>query len=422
MIVSKSIYDTDVKNGIKILKEEVVEYDYVITYIDSNDKIKKYITQITYKDPKMAQIVDKMIFDQDEKKGIKVVNAEVEDNLYVITYFDASGVLKKHQYPITASLPYISTSPLLVAKDVYQNDSAKSVFKKIKSEAEENYYSITYFDENGTLKQYKEPLSADSPYITTEPLIVNNDTYQKDANSKKIIKSEVEDFYYIITYFDSAGTLKKYKQPITATTPYELVTAPIYASKTEYETDGKKPGFNLVNAEIKDYYWVRTYFSGNILKIYQSPIKKTSYVTNFKYGFAGFSLLTVPFKIRPATGDAPSYSRADIDNIGLFTGYSWSWERWHYDDTKTTFKIGVGPYFAATVEELTATNSSVIKETSQCYLTTAFAVTLNWNKLNFAIIPFGVDTGFSNTAKKWIYNGNIWWGFGIGIDTSLFQF
>jgi hypothetical protein len=420
--VTSVTYNTDVKIGIKVLKEEVVDYDYVITYIDSNDRIKSYSKQITYRDPKMAQIVNKTVFDQDEKTGFKVINAEVEDNLYAITYFDANGILKKYQNPITASLPYVSTSPLLVAKDIYDTDVSKSKFKRIKAEVDENYFVTTYFDESGILKQYKEPLSADSPHILAEPLVVNSGTYNNDATGKKIIKSEVEDFYYVITYFDANGVLKKYQKPITSTTPYEFVTPPVYASKIEYENDGKGPNFNLVSAEIKDYYWVRTYFKGDILKIYQSPIEKTSYVTTLKYGFAGFSLLTVPFKIRPATEDTSSFSRADIDNIGLFSGYSWSWERWHYDDTKTTFKIAVGGYLAASVEELTTTNSSVTKDTSQCYLTTAFAVTLNWNKLNFAIIPIGVDTGFSDTSKKWIYNGNIWWGFGIGIDTSLFQF
>lgn len=419
--VSTAQYNIDKKN-MKVIKSEVVDYDFVVTYIDPDNNIKSYSIPLTYENLKVPQVVDNKTFDI-EKSTAKILSDEVEDNYYVIKYLDNKGVLKKHQIPLTNDSPFLFANPLIVDKNEYSIDKSNLDFKLVNEEVEDNDLAITYFDSLGILKKYKTPLTNSMNHLPIIPLTVNEEDYDSDKmNPKfKIIKDEIEDYYHVVTYFDKNNILKKYQTPITSTSPYKIIT-PIYVDSITYAKNGGARKFKRVSAEIKDYSQVITYFSNDTLKIYQAPISTTGLISSYKHGFAGFSLLTVPFKIRPRANGNSSSSKADINNIGLFSGYSWSWERWHYNDETTTFKIAVGGYLAPSVEELTPENSSVTKNTNQCYVTTALAITLNWNKLNFAIIPLAADSGLSPTSRKWIYDGNFWWGFGLGIDTSLFQF
>lgn len=250
------------------------------------------------------------------------------------------------------------------------------------------------------------------------PIIVNKTTFDADAGGMTVIADEIKDYYHITTYFDANDKLKAYYEPVTKNDPYGK-SVPVYVSADTYDGDDEK---SIVKAEIKDNKTVITYFDKDEkLKIFQSPLAPQRYIStsDCKWSLAG---MTVPFKIRPGTDGLPSESKADVDNLGLYFSYDWNYERWYFDDSVNTVKVGMGFFIAPMVEKLTAANApGLTVESNQVYLSTALAFTLAYNKLTIAIIPLGADTGFSDTAKKWRYNGNFWWGFGIGIDTSLFD-
>ena len=263
-------------------------------------------------------------------------------------------------------------------------------------------------------KEIEESNKSDFPK-KVDQLTFNNDTIGKKHT---IVSDEVKDFYRVTTYFDERDNLKVYKVKITPDEPYESASIQLVTS-TEYNDDRFK---QIVKAEIKDAHYVITYITNHILKVAYLPITK-GYISTIDNKWFTFSLLTVPFKIRPSINGKPSYSKADIDNVGVFTGiYNISYERWFADDSKSEYKMSFGFYIAPTVEELNSSNSTLIGDDSanQVYLTTALTAVFSLKKINFAIIPIGIDSGFSPTSKKWDYNGKIWWGFGVGIDTSVF--
>src|SRR4051812_18494576 len=72
------------------------------------------------------------------------------------------------------------------------------------------------------------------------PTIVNAVTYQGDLATMTIVKAEVKDNYYSITYFDAGGALKVYHAPVTSSNPYQL-SVPVFVDSTTYDTDGSLP-------------------------------------------------------------------------------------------------------------------------------------------------------------------------------------
>lgn len=181
------------------------------------------------------------------------------------------------------------------------------------------------------------------------------------------------------------------------------------------------------NQKIENYKLVistaRTISAGDDkVFIYATTANKGKYLSTGKWGLS-FGLLTVPFKIRPATNDLPSESKADIKNVNLFFGGNYVNERIFWNNRTSSHRWMFGGMTGLSSETLTNLNSDepLFKDspTNQVYLTLAAGIGYSYkDKISLVFLPAGVDTGFSGTAKKWIYNGNYWWGFGIGIDFS----
>lgn len=167
----------------------------------------------------------------------------------------------------------------------------------------------------------------------------------------------------------------------------------------------------------------RTISTGtNKIFVYATPATKGKYLSTGKWGWS-IGLLTVPFKIRPATGTVPSESKADIKNINIFIGRNYLSERIFWNQRTSSHRWLFGVMGGLTTETLTNLNTNESKfetnPTNQAYLTVAGGIGYSYKeKISVVFIPVGFDTGFSDTSKKWIYNGNYWWGLGIGLDFS----
>jgi hypothetical protein len=214
------------------------------------------------------------------------------------------------------------------------------------------------------------------------------------------------------------------------------VKIPSQINKIKPDTITVTDSFNLntmdlVKVEVKEHYFVVTYYDPNSKnpdnpKIYfekATPNNVIHISTGTTLFHPYYSIVTVPFKFRPKTGSTPSYSKADISNVGIYIGWGTKYDKYFYDSTTSTHKWSAGIVFGPSVEELNSenTNGQIVKS-NQAYLSTGLMATYTYNKITLAVIPFGIDTGFSGTAKKWIYNGNFWWGLGLGIDADLLGF
>lgn len=187
------------------------------------------------------------------------------------------------------------------------------------------------------------------------------------------------------------------------------------------------------NKKIKNYKLVKSDTVHTILKgenkiiVYVTPAESGKFLSTGKWGWS-FGLLTVPFKIRPATHGLPSESKADIKNINIFFGRNYNSERMFWNQRTSSHRWLFGGMAGISTETLTNLNSNEPKfennPTNQAYLTLAGGVGYSYkDKITLMFIPVGADIGFSDTSKKWIYNGKYWWGFGIGLDISnIFHF
>lgn len=170
--------------------------------------------------------------------------------------------------------------------------------------------------------------------------------------------------------------------------------------------------------------------------VYATPAVKGRYLTNTKWGWS-VGLITVPFKIRPATSDVgatnttgrtPSESKADIKNIQIFLGRNRLTERLFWNNRTSSHRWLFGGMAGISSEELTNVNTKnpnfKDNPTNQAYLTLAAGIGYSYKeKITIMFIPVGGDIGFSDTSKQWIYNRNYWWGFGVGVDlSSVFHF
>lgn len=186
----------------------------------------------------------------------------------------------------------------------------------------------------------------------------------------------------------------------------------------------------IVNAEIKDGAAddvARTIKGGKDRILVFAEFAYPNSPEVIKQREFGIGLMTVPFKVRGRVNNLPSESSADIDNICLTMGYFWTRDKYYYTGKKTRFRWGAVGLIGPSVETLKASNTNRFitgdTTTNQVYLSlSAGAMLTVYDKINIAFLPIGADIGFSDTAQKWIYNGRYWFGFGLGIDTSLFYF
>ena len=222
------------------------------------------------------------------------------------------------------------------------------------------------------------------------------------------LKAETEGNYFVVKYID---TIKKHKD-------YEVLLKKYNEIKIN---DGEK----IEEFKIRKEKALKEKNDSNPFKVYYGLLEPKKSITTSKSSNWSFNLVTVPFKIFPKTDNAPSQVNGGIDNIGLYVAKTgWNFSRLRADGSESKRSIGYGAYIAPSVVKLDKTNTGItdFEETNKMYLTTAFAVSLKYGNFTVMLIPAGVDIALSDSAKAWKYDGHYWWGFGLGVDTSLFNF
>lgn len=230
------------------------------------------------------------------------------------------------------------------------------------------------------------------------------------------LKIETEGNYFVIKYIDRDKDINDF-----------IKLRNVYK---EILKDGKNAGetTEAYKARIKAAYDAKN--KANPFKICyryllncDNNLRKITTTTFSKYSL---NLVTVPFKIFPAgENGAGSQVNGDIDNVGLYTTLRLiDWSTLNSKGTATERSFGVGFYIAPSVVKLDKNNSEITDESevNKIYLTTALAFHIKYGKFTVMLIPAGVDTATSKSAKSWNYDGKYWWGFGLGVDTSLFNF
>ena len=137
------------------------------------------------------------------------------------------------------------------------------------------------------------------------------------------------------------------------------------------------------------------------------------------------AIVTIPFKIRLAQDTMPAKTIAGLTNIGLSVNLINSkWDRYFWNGNKTTHMFSAGVLIAPSADEVSpaTTENKVKTTTNQMFISTGLTLTYSYGDISFIVVPIGFDIGMTNLAKKSIYNGKYWWGFGIGISSKLLGF
>lgn len=222
------------------------------------------------------------------------------------------------------------------------------------------------------------------------------------------LKAETEGNYFVVKYMDLS---KKHED-------YEVLLK-------KYNEIKINDGETIAEFKIRKEELLKKKDDSNPFKVYYGLLDPERPITTLKSNNWSFNLVTVPFKIFPKTDDAPSQVNGSIDNIGLYVARrGWNFSKLRADGSESKRSIGYGAYIAPSVVKLDKTNTGItdFEEVNKMYLTAALAVSLKYGNFTVMFIPVGVDTALSDSAKAWKYDGKFWWGFGLGVDTSLFNF
>lgn len=197
-----------------------------------------------------------------------------------------------------------------------------------------------------------------------------------------------------------------------------------FISDLENKQEKKVDGVLISVAIIADEYNVKYFDTDGNIQTAKYPISPAFVLKANKRGYFSFSVLTVPFKIRPAIGKTDQYVRADIKNLGLYFGPYSKTTNYFFDATSSIHKWSFGALIAPSVEEFNSKNTEgkVTDASNRLVLSTSAAVTYTYNAITVAVIPVGFDFALSKDNQDWIYNSKYWWGFGIGIDSKLLGF
>lgn len=161
-------------------------------------------------------------------------------------------------------------------------------------------------------------------------------------------------------------------------------------------------------------------------KVYEFTLrlKRKRYFENSKFKYVGLSVLTVPLKVRPGVEGVPSTMEAGLSNAGIQIGPKHTWDRYYSNGKTITQQINYGFLVAPASIALNTVNTkgAVTESINQFAMSLGLSFTYSYNGISFAVVPIGIDFGFSEEIREdWVYNGRQWLGFGIGIDPkSLF--
>lgn len=234
------------------------------------------------------------------------------------------------------------------------------------------------------------------------------------------------------------------KQALTKQLFIEPANDVIY-SLTDYCTPSVKLGHVSKVESIDNILIVSGYVTGGYTKrkvlLEQGEvlaIKETDKIFSSGYiNSVPFSLVSVPFKIRPKTKvtlnntgtpidtEFRSMAMSGINNLGINIDLiKRTTDRYFSNGKKATHKKGIGLIITPGVEEFSA---SVIKDNSlvgdekskQFYVSVGISALYAYNGITFFVVPAGIDWAPSQLGKQWIYNKKYWWGFGIGVSPTI---
>jgi hypothetical protein len=159
------------------------------------------------------------------------------------------------------------------------------------------------------------------------------------------------------------------------------------------------------------------------------PVSTKSYFFNSRHWKPiPFSIITVPFKIRPEIKldeeVKNSIASSGITNIGLNLDLAkYQLDRYFASGKKSSHKFSLGVWGAPAVEELDSISTRGFlpkgKISKQMFLSTGLTISYSYNDVSFVFVPIGLDFGTSTIGKNWIYNKRRWWGFGIAISPKI---
>ncbi|ALI98925.1 hypothetical protein [Rufibacter tibetensis] len=134
------------------------------------------------------------------------------------------------------------------------------------------------------------------------------------------------------------------------------------------------------------------------------------------------AILTVPIKVRPSINELPQTATTGLSNAGVGVNLlNARLERYFINGKKSTHIISLGVFVAPSAEELTPenTNGHVTSKYKQLFISPGLSITYSYNDIAFSFIPVGFDYATGSEGKKWVYNKERWWGFGIGVSTKV---
>lgn len=181
----------------------------------------------------------------------------------------------------------------------------------------------------------------------------------------------------------------------------------------------------------KDSLTLYGYQKGNDSTLIKRKIKLDRYDVYAITSFSGIwkksfslSLTTVPFKVRPRFKEFNVNAISSLSNVGLNIDITRiHCDRYFASGKKSSHRLYAGVWVAPSVEELTSvtTRDFLANGTTskQMFVSTALTINYTYNNLTFTFVPMGFDFATSSVGRKWIYNGNRWWGFGIGIEPKF---
>lgn len=221
------------------------------------------------------------------------------------------------------------------------------------------------------------------------------------GHRKKLLKKEAVDHFLVSKYIELDVQEKEEK------------TKAYTNARATYENDKTQKNYDAMMA-------------ANPYKVYYGTMNSKAYLSTYTTNWTPtVSLVTIPFKIFPSTKNTKSQSNGDLDNVGAYlTVHDWKWERFYADEKETKRALGGGVFGAPSVVELDADNTGIAdyKDRNHVYFSVGVAGSFTYGNFTVMLIPLGFDIALSESAKAWKYDGHYWWGFGLGVDTALFNF
>lgn len=255
--------------------------------------------------------------------------------------------------------------------------------------------------------------------IYKEVIIPNGETIQLRPNDvvTREKKYTIDGTEYTATLYDTTETL-------TTITAIKKTT-----------TNGNLPGRANIFLDKDDPSKIRiNYFLGDAYDRegkYYIKLKNRESI-KFKFTTGEIGTLTVPFKIRPGITNSlkslDAFIQSDINlntYIGVSRGYIRYWYRDGMDTQIDRISGSAGLILGFSSQKLDATSSSLEYQPysgSIDILILTYGVGIYTSFYDFKIGIFGgVDMSHGPIARKWNYDRQPWYGFGIGYNLGFLK-